>query len=134
MIWIKKQTINPEVTDYYLEVIGEAYKMQNQEAVSYTHLGELAVANTLEKYFIVRIAWVFGVNGKNFIKTMLNVGKKNMIPFVLSMTRLVHQLIHLTFLGCLWIWQRAKNAVTIMQPMRVVISVGMTSPMRFSSR
>lgn len=37
--------------------------------------GELAVANTLEKYFIVRIAWVFGVNGKNFIKTMLTVGK-----------------------------------------------------------
>lgn len=38
--------------------------------------GELAVANNLEKYFIVRIAWVFGVNGKNFIKTMLNLGKK----------------------------------------------------------
>ena len=37
--------------------------------------GELAVAQLLEKYFIVRIAWVFGVNGKNFIKTMLNVGK-----------------------------------------------------------
>ena len=37
--------------------------------------GELAVAGTLEKFFIVRIAWVFGVNGKNFIKTMLNVGK-----------------------------------------------------------
>ena len=37
--------------------------------------GELAVANTLDKYFIVRIAWVFGLNGKNFIKTMLNVGK-----------------------------------------------------------
>lgn len=37
--------------------------------------GELAVANTLKKYFIVRIAWVFGQNGKNFIKTMLNVGK-----------------------------------------------------------
>ena len=37
--------------------------------------GELAVANTLEKYFIVRIAWVFGLNGKNFIKTMLNLGK-----------------------------------------------------------
>lgn len=37
--------------------------------------GELAVANMLEKYFIVRIAWVFGKNGKNFIKTMLNVGK-----------------------------------------------------------
>lgn len=38
--------------------------------------GELAVANTLNKYFIVRIAWVFGLNGKNFIKTMLTVGKK----------------------------------------------------------
>ncbi len=37
--------------------------------------GELAVADNLEKYFIVRIAWVFGVNGKNFIKTMLNIGK-----------------------------------------------------------
>lgn len=37
--------------------------------------GELAVANHLEKYFIVRIAWVFGINGKNFIKTMLNLGK-----------------------------------------------------------
>lgn len=37
--------------------------------------GELAVSGTLNKYFIVRIAWVFGLNGKNFIKTMLNVGK-----------------------------------------------------------
>ena len=37
--------------------------------------GELAVANTLRKYFIVRIAWVFGLNGKNFVKTMINVGK-----------------------------------------------------------
>ena len=38
--------------------------------------GELAVSELLEKFFIVRIAWVFGLNGKNFIKTMLNVGKK----------------------------------------------------------
>ena len=38
--------------------------------------GELAVSETLEKFFIVRIAWVFGRNGNNFIKTMLNVGKK----------------------------------------------------------
>ncbi|MBR4864468.1 MAG: dTDP-4-dehydrorhamnose reductase [Oscillospiraceae bacterium] len=38
--------------------------------------GELAVAETLEKYFIVRIAWVFGRNGKNFVKTMLAVGQK----------------------------------------------------------
>lgn len=38
--------------------------------------GERAVAGILEKYFIVRIAWVFGLNGNNFVKTMLNVGKK----------------------------------------------------------
>ena len=38
--------------------------------------GELAVSNLLDKYFIVRIAWAFGKNGKNFIKTILNVGKK----------------------------------------------------------
>ena len=38
--------------------------------------GELAVSEIMEKYFIVRIAWVFGLNGKNFIKTMLNIGKK----------------------------------------------------------
>ena len=37
--------------------------------------GELAVEQNLDKYFIVRIAWVFGINGKNFIKTMLNLGK-----------------------------------------------------------
>ena len=37
--------------------------------------GELAVSEILDKYFIVRIAWVFGLNGKNFIKTMINVGK-----------------------------------------------------------
>ena len=38
--------------------------------------GELAVSGLLEKYFIVRIAWVFGRNGKNFIRTMLGLGKK----------------------------------------------------------
>ena len=37
--------------------------------------GELVVSSLLEKYFIVRIAWVFGLNGNNFIKTMINVGK-----------------------------------------------------------
>jgi dTDP-4-dehydrorhamnose reductase len=37
--------------------------------------GELSVSSRLEKYFIVRIAWVFGLNGKNFIKTMLQLGK-----------------------------------------------------------
>ena len=38
--------------------------------------GELAVSSILDKYFIVRIAWVFGLNGNNFIKTMLKIGKK----------------------------------------------------------
>lgn len=38
--------------------------------------GELAVSELLEKYFIVRISWVFGLNGNNFVKTMLNIGKK----------------------------------------------------------
>ncbi len=39
--------------------------------------GELSVAETLEKYFIVRTAWVFGRNGNNFVKTMLKVGKSH---------------------------------------------------------
>jgi len=39
--------------------------------------GELAVADTLEKFFIVRIAWVFGLSGKNYIKTMLDLGKSH---------------------------------------------------------
>ena len=39
--------------------------------------GEQAVASLLDAYFIVRIAWVFGVNGKNFIKTMLSLGQKH---------------------------------------------------------
>lgn len=39
--------------------------------------GELAVSNLLSKFYIVRIAWVFGLNGKNFIKTMINVGKNH---------------------------------------------------------
>ncbi len=39
--------------------------------------GELAVQSLLDKYFIVRIAWVFGINGKNFVKTMLNLSKNH---------------------------------------------------------
>lgn len=37
--------------------------------------GELAISNKLKQYFIIHIAWVFGLNGKTFIKTMINVGK-----------------------------------------------------------
>lgn len=71
-------------TDYVFDGQGETpwqpdckdYKPMN--VYGQTKLeGELAVANTLSKYFIVRIAWVFGKNGKNFIKTMLKVGKNH---------------------------------------------------------
>lgn len=55
----------PDCKDYHpLNVYGET-KLA----------GELAVSGTLSKYFIVRIAWVFGKNGKNFIQTMLKLGK-----------------------------------------------------------
>ena len=69
-------------TDYVFDGQGETpwdpdckdYKPMN--VYGQTKLeGELAVSRNREKYVIVRIAWVFGVNGKNFIKTMLNVGK-----------------------------------------------------------
>lgn len=69
-------------TDYVFDGQGEApwepdckeYKPLN--VYGQTKLeGELAVANTLDKYFIVRIAWVFGLNGKNFIKTMLKLSE-----------------------------------------------------------
>lgn len=46
--------------------------------------GELAVAEILDKYFIVRIAWVFGKNGKNFVKTMIEVGKKHEVVKVVD--------------------------------------------------
>ena len=55
----------PDCKDYEPLSVYGATKLQ----------GELQVTEYLEKYFIVRIAWVFGVNGKNFVKTMLNVGK-----------------------------------------------------------
>ncbi len=68
-------------TDYVFDGMGEQLwqpddKREPASVYGQTkYEGELAVQNTLEKYFIVRIAWVFGVNGKNFVKTMLNLGK-----------------------------------------------------------
>ena len=69
-------------TDYVFD--GQGTKPWDPDCKTYQPLnvygqtkleGEFAVSETLDKYFIVRIAWVFGINGKNFIKTMLNVGK-----------------------------------------------------------
>lgn len=57
----------PDCTDYApLNVYGQT-KLE----------GELAVRELVERFFIVRIAWVFGLNGKNFIKTMLSLGQKH---------------------------------------------------------
>ena len=70
-------------TDYVFDGQGEAPWQPDCKAYAPLNVygrtkleGELAVSELLEKYFIVRIAWVFGLNGNNFIKTMLNVGKK----------------------------------------------------------
>ena len=70
-------------TDYVFDGQGETPWAPDQKNYAPLNIygqtkleGELAVANTLEKYFIVRIAWVFGRNGNNFIKTMLNLSNK----------------------------------------------------------
>jgi len=68
-------------TDYVFDGQGERPWLPDDERAPLNvygqtkYEGELAVQNTLDKYFIVRIAWVFGVNGKNFVKTMLNLGR-----------------------------------------------------------
>ncbi len=71
-------------TDYVFN--GEGEEPWKPDCKSYSPLnvygqtkldGEIAVSSTLQKYFIVRIAWVFGINGKNFIRTMINVGKNH---------------------------------------------------------
>ena len=69
-------------TDYVFDGQGERPWLPDDERAPLNvygqtkYEGELAVQNTLDKYFIVRIAWVFGVNGKNFIRTMLSLGQK----------------------------------------------------------
>ena len=70
-------------TDYVFD--GQGTEPWMPECKSYSALnvygqskldGEQVVENTIDKHFIVRIAWVFGLNGNNFVKTMLNIGKK----------------------------------------------------------
>ena len=69
-------------TDYVFEGTGEKCyepddKPAPQNVYGQTKLaGELAVQKILDRYFIVRISWVFGINGNNFVKTMLRVGKE----------------------------------------------------------
>ncbi len=70
-------------TDYVFDGQGEEPWQPDCKAYSPLNVygssklgGEKAVSETLDKFFIVRIAWVFGINGNNFIKTMLNIGKK----------------------------------------------------------
>ena len=70
-------------TDYVFNGLGETPWLPDSKEYAPINVygqtkldGELAVSSILEKFFIVRIAWVFGKNGKNFIKTMLNVGQK----------------------------------------------------------
>ncbi len=68
-------------TDYVFEGTGDRpWKPEDErKPLNYygktKSMGEIAVENNLEKYYIVRISWVFGINGKNFVKTMLNLGK-----------------------------------------------------------
>lgn len=68
-------------TDYVFPGTGEQfYKPDDVTAPSNVYgqtklEGELAVKKLLRKYFIVRISWVFGVNGNNFVKTMLKLGE-----------------------------------------------------------
>ncbi len=68
-------------TDYVFDGQGETpWKPEDKRAPlniygESKYKGEVAVESLLEKYYIVRIAWVFGTNGKNFIKTMLHLGK-----------------------------------------------------------
>lgn len=69
-------------TDYVFDGEGESpfKETDRPNPINYygqtKYEGEIAVQNTLDKYFIVRISWVFGVNGNNFVKTMLNLGKE----------------------------------------------------------
>ena len=68
-------------TDYVFEGVGDkAYEVQDNTAPDNTYgitkyQGEEAVRKILSKYFIIRISWVFGINGNNFINTMMKLGE-----------------------------------------------------------
>ncbi len=68
-------------TDYVFEGVGDdAYEVDDKAAPDNTYgitkyQGEEAVRKILSKYFIIRISWVFGINGNNFINTMMKLGE-----------------------------------------------------------
>lgn len=74
MIYISTDYVFDGTKDGYYEVddISNPVNVYGKTKLA----GEKAVQEILKKYFIVRISWVFGVNGNNFIKTMLNIGNR----------------------------------------------------------
>lgn len=74
MIYISTDYVFDGQGDNYFEVNGNINPLSFYGKTKYE--GELKVKENLDKYFIVRISWVFGVNGNNFIKTMIRLGKE----------------------------------------------------------
>lgn len=95
--------------------------------------GEVAVEKYAPKHYIVRIAWVFGLNGKNFIKTMLNLGKTH-DTLTVVMTRSEHLLILMILRDFWWICSKKKSMVNIMQQMKVDTFPGVILQKKFSVR
>lgn len=95
--------------------------------------GELAVRELTEKFFIVRIAWVFGLNGKNFIKTMLCLGQSHE-----SVRVVCDQIGTPTYtldLACLLVDMiETEKCGSTTSPTREATSAGRTSPGRSSVR
>ncbi len=75
MVYISTDYVFPGTGEKYYEVDDKTGPL-GQYGITKLD-GEKAVTDTLDKYFIVRISWVFGINGSNFIKTMLKVGKEH---------------------------------------------------------
>lgn len=94
--------------------------------------GELAVKKYLKKYFIVRVSWIYGINGKNFVKTMLRLGEERGAVSVVN-DQIVCRPTPGIWLFCLRIWQRVRNMARIMPRMKG-FAAGMNLHVRFSGR
>lgn len=75
MIYISTDYVFDGLGDEPFEVDGHIKPLSIYGKTKYE--GEIKVQKYLDKYFIVRISWVFGVNGNNFVKTMIRLGKEN---------------------------------------------------------